>query len=152
MSLRSFRLFVFASLALLGLALTAGQSFAEQGWPLNPENRGGGYSSPRYYQRAVPSYPVYPPQVAAPDVTSTQIRIQVPVLAKVWFNNQPTSQTAAVREFISPPLIPGQEYSYTVRATWHEGNREIERERVVTFTAGDQVNMDFTTTMVSASH
>jgi uncharacterized protein (TIGR03000 family) len=152
MSLRSFRLFGFASLALLGLALTAGQSFAEQGWPLNPENRRGGYSSPRYYQRAVPSYPVYAPQVVAPVVASTQIHIQVPAQAKLWFNNQPTTQTGAVREFITSPLIPGQEYSYTVRATWQEGNREIERERVVSFTAGDQVNVDFAMTMVSTSH
>jgi uncharacterized protein (TIGR03000 family) len=152
MSLRSFRLFGVASLVLLGLGLTAGQSFAEQGWPLNPENRGGGYSSPRYYQRAVPGYPVYAPQVVAPAVASTQVHIQVPAEAKVWFNNQPTAQTGAVREFVSSPLIPGQEYSYTVRATWHEGNLEIERERVVSFTAGDQVNVDFTMTMVSTSH
>jgi uncharacterized protein (TIGR03000 family) len=152
MSLRSFRLFGFTSLALLGLALTAGQSFAEQGWPLNPENRGGGYSSPRYYQRAVPSYPVYAPQLVAPLVASTQIHIQVPAQAKLWFNNQPTTQTGAVREFITSPLIPGQEYSYTVRATWQEGNRDIERERVVSFTAGDQVNVDFAMTMVSTSH
>jgi uncharacterized protein (TIGR03000 family) len=76
----------------------------------------------------------------------------VPAQAKLWFNNQPTTQTGAVREFITSPLIPGQEYSYTVRATWQEGNREIERERVVSFTAGDQVNVDFAMTMVSTSH
>jgi uncharacterized protein (TIGR03000 family) len=146
-----FRFSGITSVALVGLALAAGQSFAEQGWPLNPENRGG-YSAPRYYQRAVPSYAIYTPQIAAPAVASTQIRLQVPAQAKVWFDNQPTTQTGSVREFVSPPLTPGQGYTYTVRASWREGNREIERERVVSFTAGDDVNIDFTTAMVGVSH
>jgi uncharacterized protein (TIGR03000 family) len=151
MSLPLFRFSGITSVALVAFALTAGQSFAEQGWPLNPENRGG-YSSSRYYQRVVPSYPVYTPQIAAPAVASTQIRLQVPAQAKVWFDNQPTTQTGSVREFVSPPLSPGQGYTYTVRASWREGDREIERERVVSFTAGDHVNIDFATTMVSVSH
>jgi len=138
--------------ALVGIALTAGQAAAEQGWPLNPENRGGGYSAPRYYQRVVPSSATFTPQIATPAITSTQIRVQVPAQAKVWFDNQPTAQTGSVREFVSSPLSPGHEYTYIVRASWRDGNREIERERVVSFTAGDQVNVDFTITMVSVSH
>ena len=77
-------------------------------------------------------------------------RIQVPVQAKIWFDNQPTVQTGTVREFVAPALTPGREYSYTVRAAWREGDREVARERAVFFRAGDPVNIDFTS-MLTAS-
>jgi len=152
MSLRSFRILGIATVALLGIALAPARSAAEQGWPLNPENRGGRFVSPRYYGNAVPSYSAFaPPLIAAPALASTLIRVQVPTQARVWFDNQPTSQTGPVRAFVSPALTPGHEFSYTVRATWREGGRQIERQQVVTFMAGDPVSIDFTTSMVSVS-
>src|SRR5262249_7527584 len=150
MSLPLFRIFGVASVALLGIALTAGRSEAEPGWPLNPENRGGGYSSARYYRSVVPSSAVFTPQSAIPAPASTPIRIQVPAQARIWFDNQPTVQTGTVREFVASPLTPGREYSYTVRATWREGDREVARQRVVSFKAGDPVSIDFTSMVVAS--
>jgi uncharacterized protein (TIGR03000 family) len=150
MCLPSYRVIGVVAAAMLGFSLMAGRSEAEQGWPLNPENRGG-YTSPRYYRSVVPGYAVFTPPVATPVTTNTQIRVQVPAQAKVWFDNQPTVQTGSLREFVSTPLTPGRTYIYTVRAMWREGDREVNRQRVVSFTAGDQVSIDFTTPMMTVS-
>jgi uncharacterized protein (TIGR03000 family) len=153
MSLPSFRTFGIAAVALLGLSLAPGRAAAEQGWPLNPENRGGNSYSPGYYRYSVPTYRISSPAmvtVAAP--AGTPIRVQVPAQALVWFDSVLTTQTGPVRDFLAPPLTPGHEYRYTVRATWHEGGRQIERQQIVSFTAGDLVTIDFTTTMVSVTH
>jgi uncharacterized protein (TIGR03000 family) len=128
------------------MALGSGRAAAEQGWPIT-ENRAGGSYSPRYYRNYTPSYA--PARVAAPALASTTIHVQVPAQARVWFNNQPTTQTGSARDFVSPSLTPGQEYRYTVRAIWSENGREIERQHVVSFTAGEPVSIDFTTSMVS---
>jgi uncharacterized protein (TIGR03000 family) len=87
--------------------------------------------------------------MAAQQLARTAIHVLVPAQAKIWFDNQPTSQTGSVRDFVSPSLAPGQEYRYTVRASWQEMGHEIVRQQIVAFTAGDQVSIDFITSMVS---
>lgn len=150
MSLPQIRTVGIVTMALLGITLTSSISAAEQGWPLNPENRTGTFYSPRYYRNSVPAYsPIVPAQMVAPRLATTPIHVLVPAQAKVWFDNQPTNQTGSVRDFVSPPLAPGQEYRYTVRASWQEVGHEIERKQVVYFTAGDQISIDFITSMVS---
>jgi uncharacterized protein (TIGR03000 family) len=150
MSLPQMRTVGIVTMALLGIALASKISAAEQGWPLNPENRTGTYSSPRYYRNSVPAYSApLPVQMVAPRLATTPIHVLVPDQAKVWVENQPTSQTGSARDFVSPPLAPGLEYRYTVRASWQEQGREIVRQQIVAFTAGDQVSIDFTTSMVS---
>jgi uncharacterized protein (TIGR03000 family) len=149
MSLAFFRTMGIAAVALLGISLLPGRSAAEQGWPIT-ENRAGSSYSPRYYRTYVPAYTNFAPaRVPSPALASTSIRVQVPAQARVWFDNQSTSQTGAVRDFVSPPLTPGQEYRYTVRATWSEDGHEIQRQQVVSFSAGDPVSIDFTMSMVS---
>ena len=149
MSLPSFRTLGIAAVALLGMALAPGRSAAEQGWPIT-EARGGSSYAPRYYRSYVPTYTASAPaRVATPALANTSIRVQVPAQARVWFDNQPTNQTGPVRNFESPPLTPGQEYRYTVRAIWSENGHEIQRQQVVSFPAGDPVSIDFTTSMVT---
>jgi uncharacterized protein (TIGR03000 family) len=152
MSLPSFRTFAACALALVGVCVVAGRSAAEQGWPLNPENRGSAFSSPRYYRTVAPTYArVASPTLPASSLASTPIHLQVPAQAQVWFDNVPTTQTGPAREFLAPPLTPGHQYNYTVRATWREGGREVQRQQLITFTAGDPVSIDFTTSMVSVT-
>jgi uncharacterized protein (TIGR03000 family) len=149
MSFPSVRKVGIIAVALLGIAVAPGRSMAEQGWPIT-ESRGGSSYSPRYYRSYVPAYTTFTPaRVATPAVAATSIRIQVPAQARVWFDNLPTSQTGSVRDFVSPPLTAGREYHYTVRAAWNENGHEIERQQVVSFTPGDPVSIDFTTSMVS---
>ena len=150
MSLPRIRTVGIVTIALFGIALTSRLSAAEQGWLFNPENRTSTYYSPRYYRNTVPAYSTLPPaQMVAQQLARTPIHVLVPAPAKVWFENQQTSQTGSARDFVSPPLAPGQEYSYTVRASWQEMGREIVRQQVVAFTPGEQVSIDFITSMVS---
>src|SRR6266404_4782112 len=145
MFLPSLRMISVFALALLGVSLTAGSSLAQQGWPYNPDRRGGGSPS-RFIQGVSPSYAV----TAAP-VATAQFHVQVPADARVWFDGQPTVQTGAAREFVSSPLVQGVEYSYVVRVAWRQGDRLIEQNRSITFKTGDHVNLDFTGPAVTAS-
>jgi len=111
-------------------------------------------------QPVVPTVPVatqtvVPPAVetvvpaAAPAVvlvsanTSVLVTVDVPPNAEVWFNGAPTAQPGTVRRYISPPLNPGMDYTYFVRARWTEDGVPIDRTRRVTVHAGDQLTVDF---------
>jgi uncharacterized protein (TIGR03000 family) len=74
-----------------------------------------------------------------------RVEVRVPAAdAKVWFQGQPTKQTGKVREFESPPLTPGTEYTYRIRATWLSGGKEVTRNETVTIHSGARVQVDFT--------
>jgi uncharacterized protein (TIGR03000 family) len=45
---------------------------------------------------------------------------------------------------ITPPLNPGQVYSYTLLALWNENGQPISRAREVKFQAGQALVVDFT--------
>jgi hypothetical protein len=47
------------------------------------------------------------------------------------------------RDFISPPLERGQEYTYTLRASWMENGKEVTREKSVPVRAGQEAMADF---------
>ena len=57
-----------------------------------------------------------------------------------------TAPTGEVRRFASPPLAPGKEFTYEVRARWTEGGKEVSRARDVGVTAGARARIDFTDT------
>jgi len=70
----------------------------------------------------------------------------VPANAEVWFGNEKASlQQGPVREFESPPLTPGDEYTYSIRARWMENGRTVERTKNVDVKAGSVVRVDFMT-------
>jgi uncharacterized protein (TIGR03000 family) len=106
------------------------------------------YSSAFYAQPAYSfmpsadySYGAYAP--SAPD-NAAHLRVIVPTGAKVWFDNSATQQTGRVRFFESPPLTPGKDYSYDVRATWTENGKEVTRTRHVDIRANAKATVDFT--------
>jgi uncharacterized protein (TIGR03000 family) len=72
------------------------------------------------------------------------VAILVPAEAEVWFGTGKTAQSGARREFVSPPLTPGQVYTYRVRARWTEGGKEVVQERQVDVSAGSWKGVDFT--------
>ena len=78
--------------------------------------------------------------------------ITVTADAEVWFDGAKTTQSGPDREFLSPALRPGQSYSYDVRARWKDGGREVDRTRRVTFYAGDELTLDFTTARVQEQY
>lgn len=71
------------------------------------------------------------------------IEVHVPADAQVWFDGDSTSQTGLERSFRSPPLQPGQDYSYEVKARWTENGKDIERTRKVRLHAGERVLVNF---------
>jgi uncharacterized protein (TIGR03000 family) len=145
MFLKTIRLIGVLSLALLGVCL-AGQPAAaqQQGWPFMPQNRWWESGSSRNIQSYIPNYIPNVPVVVAPAPTSTQIQLEVPASAKVWFDDQPTIQTGSSRTFVSPPLATGFKYHYAVRVDWQDGDRRSERNQTIFFNAGDRLNLDFT--------
>lgn len=124
----------------------------------------GGYPSwygPGYYDYYdAGSYPIYqsmplatdqgnqtnyPPPTLVSDNTA-QIDVRMPADAQLWFDGNKTSQTGAMREFTSPPLTPGQTFTYELRATWTgEGGTPITQTRTVNVQAGKRSLVDFTT-------
>jgi len=73
----------------------------------------------------------------------THVTIKAPTDAQIWFDGAPTNSTGAVREFETPPLTPGEQYSYDVRARWHENGHEVAQVRHVQFAAGQHVHVEF---------
>lgn len=81
---------------------------------------------------------------AAPAVdNSVNLRVIVPPDARVWFNGQPTTEQGRVRVFESPPLTPGRDYTYDIRAEWQDNGRPVTQTRHVDVQAGDSLTVDF---------
>jgi uncharacterized protein (TIGR03000 family) len=101
-----------------------------------PAPSGGGprAAADRRWTRAAPH--------AAADITAL-IELQVPDGAQVWFADQRTKQTGLLRRYVSPPLAPGREYTYTVRVVWMESGREVVETRDIAVGAGDRLNATF---------
>jgi uncharacterized protein (TIGR03000 family) len=81
----------------------------------------------------------------APAEVPVRFDVQVPADAQVFFDGEKTNQTGEQRQFVSPPLAPGREYTYEVRAMWKEGGREVTESRRLSFRAGDRVRASFRT-------
>jgi uncharacterized protein (TIGR03000 family) len=75
---------------------------------------------------------------------AAKVHVRVPAAATVWFEGDQTRQTGPARDFVSPPLTPGQTYTYDVRARWTENGRPVEQTRTVRVRAGDTSTVDFT--------
>jgi uncharacterized protein (TIGR03000 family) len=61
----------------------------------------------------------------------------LPEDARIWFEDEPTKQTGTLRQFLSPPLTPGQNYTYTVRVQWPEDGKWVSQVHSFPIHAGD---------------
>ena len=75
---------------------------------------------------------------------AAEVRLQVPAGAEVWFDEHKTVRNGNVREYVSPPLAPGKEYTYEVRVRWQDRGRPMVQTRKVRVRAGARVSIDFT--------
>lgn len=81
----------------------------------------------------------------APEATTANVEVLLPdPEALVWFNDRKTSSTGDVRSFTTPPLDPGRQYYYDVRAAWRENGRLVTTSRQAVVRAGADVVVDFT--------
>ena len=81
--------------------------------------------------------------VATPVDTTAHVTATVPADAEIWIDGTKTTSTGAVRQFQSPPLTTGQQYSYEVRAGWSEHGHEVIQTQNVAVTAGAHVTVSF---------
>ena len=79
------------------------------------------------------------------DTTVARFRVRVPENARLWIENQETNVRGPERIYASPPLVPGQAYTYHLRAQWMENGQEVTRTREFPIHAGDFVTIDFLT-------
>lgn len=79
----------------------------------------------------------------APFNDSATIDVRVPTDAKVWFDDQPTRQTGELRSFYTPRLSGDTVYYYTVKATWDDNGKPVERTRKIAIRPGSRQVVDF---------
>jgi len=107
------------------------------------------YPSTSYYYDPAPTYVQPAPTYVrpAPVADAAHIRVLLPDgNARVWFDGALTQQTGTDRMFHTPALTAGMNYSYRIRATWMQGNREMTQERVVNVTPGSTSVVNFNQT------
>jgi uncharacterized protein (TIGR03000 family) len=86
----------------------------------------------------------YPPSIGA-TADAGLIRLRVPPDAKVFIDDNPTSQTGVIRAFVTPPLKDNQN-SYQIVARWMENGQERSVTRMVRPLAGQVVSVDLAPT------
>jgi len=99
----------------------------------------GFYQSPSMFLYAHPEVAVY----RRADRDSATVEVRVPAGAEVWFDDEPTRQRGEQRTFVSPPLTPGREFHYDVRARWKDGDRVVDQTRAVGVRSGQTTEVDF---------
>jgi uncharacterized protein (TIGR03000 family) len=77
------------------------------------------------------------------DDAAAHVTVNVPADARVWFEDTLTKSTGTVRRFDSPPLTPGERYTYRVRASWNDHGKEVTQTQEVEVRAGANVRVDF---------
>jgi uncharacterized protein (TIGR03000 family) len=91
---------------------------------------------------------VYPAQAynARPQVVAANtahIHVTVPAGAKLWFDDEGTTQTSSERFFESPPLTPG-DHRYNIKAQWRDQDgKVVTRTRHVDVRANASIDVDF---------
>jgi len=75
-----------------------------------------------------------------------QLRITIPgERAEIWIEGQKSEQGKRVEDYVSPPLTPGKQYFYEVRARWTDAaGKQVERTKSFPIVPGQPVLLDFT--------
>jgi len=71
------------------------------------------------------------------------ITVTVPGDAQIWFEGSKTTQTGTTRQFVSPALKPGLNYTYTLRVRRSENGRDVDETRKLSVRAGESVTLNF---------
>lgn len=90
-----------------------------------------------------PSYCFSPGGSCLPSGSPAQILVRVPKGARVYFDNEPTTQGGEIRLYESPPLSVGSEFWYKVRAEINSGHEVQTETKRVAVVAGQMTQVDF---------
>jgi uncharacterized protein (TIGR03000 family) len=81
---------------------------------------------------------------SAPEEQVAYVHVRVsPPHAEISFEGNKTAQIGSSRLYVSPPLVPGQNYTYTIRVSWKENGGEVTQTRTVGVRAGDRLSVAF---------
>ena len=76
---------------------------------------------------------------------TVRLRVSLPTAdAQLWIQDQLTQQRGLERVFESPGLEPGKSYTYTLRASWMENGKEVERKFDLDVRSGQDAPVRFT--------
>jgi uncharacterized protein (TIGR03000 family) len=103
--------------------------------PAAPDGFTGGYQYQSFYPPPTPT--------VTPSDTRAHVTVKVPADARVWFEGAATTSTGPVRQFYSPPLASGSQYTYDIKATWTENGHDVTQTQHVAVSAGARVEVDF---------
>jgi uncharacterized protein (TIGR03000 family) len=67
------------------------------------------------------------PQKNEEDPNAAVIIAHLPEEARIWFEDAPTKQTGTLRQFVSPPLTPDKQFTYTARVEWPEDGHWVSQ-------------------------
>jgi uncharacterized protein (TIGR03000 family) len=92
--------------------------------------------------------PIEAPPSAEPPAPDdrTILVVRVPFEATVTVQGAVTKQIGENRTFVSPPLEPGRDYDYTIKAQWKEGDKSVEQSQTVTVRPGQRTAIMFLST------
>ena len=84
-------------------------------------------------------------KVPPPTPNAAHLQLLVPEKAEVLVEGVKTRTTGAVRDFISPPLAPGRNMTYTVAVRYTDGDgKPVEATHSVRVRANDRLRIDCT--------
>ena len=94
-------------------------------------------TSSNYYTPPAPETTVVPA-----DRAQVEVRVPTPD-AQVFFNGSATQQQGTDRMFVTPSLISGRTFTYSIEARWMENGRSMDKTQTVSVTAGQTAAVDF---------
>jgi len=84
------------------------------------------------------------------DVARVEFRLPDPQ-ATIWVQGKEVNSSGTVRQFQTPQLDPTQQYTYTVRAQWHDNGKLFEEQKQVKVQPNALAVVDFTRPSEAAS-
>jgi uncharacterized protein (TIGR03000 family) len=106
-------------------------------------------TSPTVYSVYVVGASAYGPEenilnsAMAPLQATAYVNVWVPADAELRFEGIRTDQRGGLRQFTTPPLVPGRDYTYDITATWSQNGEQVSKSRHVPIRAGQRLSVDF---------
>jgi uncharacterized protein (TIGR03000 family) len=104
----------------------------------NPDTYGSYTEGPGFFY----STRVAPASAPEEQVAYVHVRVS-PQYAEISFDGSKTAQIGSSRLYVSPPLVQGENYTYTIRVTWALIGGEVTQTRKVPVRAGDRLSVVF---------
>jgi uncharacterized protein (TIGR03000 family) len=82
------------------------------------------------------------PEPPPTEETTARLNVLLPSEATLYIQGVRMDRTGSFREFISPPLVPGEVHTYNLHATWKENGRDVARDELVRVRPGERTDVD----------